>query len=446
MLADADVLKIKSHFVEEMIKFIKLRKYVINPCLCKVTKAYSDYLLATLLSECLTYKIECALKEKSKQYTIQVDPGPTSTPCDTQVDLQLSLVNTATCTYAISLENSLNKSSYPEAFTTDDSQYLNVKINVVSKSSCDGSIYDSTETIGGCINGNCSNSYLGTVPFTYYVQGSTKPLATTSTCYIKTLRVYKCDSNGNLDTTPIELDLDYNTSPYFSAGVNCPGCVTLTGADVMFGNPNFSTNFNTLMDNVSKALFGVGGKHLMSASVSGTPKNLSVTTIAKHSPAGNWFGINRLAPAYIIIKDNNTSATYTGFTATGLGTPTVKIQNSVSVNTPCGTLTGVVKVNGGASLQPVIDWNDTSFNKIKIAQPFTNIPLVYSGQNNQSCSSYILQATYPTPPVSITSKGWYNVSNVLLTSNNEVTVSTPGDYTFKIMLSNGCLTTKTITV
>lgn len=69
------------------------------------------------------------------------------------------------------------------------------------------------------------------------------------------MKAYKTDEFGQ-GANELILNLNPGTSPYLIDNVDCPGCVTVDPAELVFGHANFSDAFSSLMDNVAQALGG----------------------------------------------------------------------------------------------------------------------------------------------------------------------------------------------
>lgn len=441
MLLTADVLKIEAKFVERMIAFLKRRKSLVDQCYCAVIPYFADAALVSLLEDCLSHTDECNLQKKADIYTPQDPVDPVITNCQDQVTATLAYTGPNTCSYTTSLVNGVNNSAYPIVVLENDSQYMNVTTDVVVSNTCNSTTI--TETIeGGCVYGTCSNDYLGEFNTYYTLTASAdKPQSVGINNYITDLRIYAIDATGYLIPTPIDLDLNPATSDYYTASVDCPGCTTVLAADVKFSSPTFTSSFNTLMDNVSLALFGDTGRHLLSASyTTNTSMQIGCTTL--HNPSAEWFGINVNDSRLRVY--NPTTVTYSLKTApTTYTTRSVRLQNEVEIETPCETLNFVIRTST-ADTGPQVNYTTSNFNIINLSSVFPDQPLYGIGPTSGSCSHYTLTATYPTALVS--SVEWQNSAEETLSTTNTATVYESGTYTFIISTVNGCTITNEITI
>lgn len=440
MIAPADVLRIKCKFVDQVIAFLTKRKYVVDVCPCELYQYYGDYMLATTLVDCLEYEQECYLNKKASKYDLPTTCDDTVVSCDGQLsDLVLSSATT-TCDFTASTANSVNFSAYPVLSVTDDSTYIESTINIRFVKDChagSSTIVAATAVAGGCTSSGCSSSAKG--QHLFGIQ-TTADFGLTSDAYISTLRVYETDSTGVLINTPIDLDLDPATSPYYTDDISlCPGCATVLDSEVKIGSANFSTAFTTLMENVSLARYSDTGRHELSAAVL-SPTSIRVLCAAKHNPSQEWFGINS-SNALIVFTDDATGNVYskTGINAT-LDYPTRFYNNSTSYATSCGNFTPVI----GNQFSLISYNSDTSFNKISLLSNFGSKPINVTSNSTYSCTSTLLTATYTDTNVS--SIAWTDSLDNTIATTNTTIVTDADDYTFTAVLNNNCVISDTITV
>lgn len=436
MLAPADVLKLKCKFVHKMIEYVKKRKYVMNPCIACVYPYYVDSMLADLLFDCITYPSECSLQKKADSYTTPCDPT-TVTACGDQIPLALSYT-TKSCDYSASVKNSLNGTAYPEVVLTDDSQNITVQIDVVVNNTCNEPVI-TLEDVGGCDGVDCSQA-LVVGSYSYRAGMNPNLLGANSIAannYFVTLRVYKTDSNGDLENTPIDLNIAPSTSDYYGPGVNCPGCSVINAADVAFGSANFDTAFATLMNNISLALIGSTGKHLLTPNVViGNPAGGNRAYIqcqAKHNPVGEWFGIN-FNDIYISAfnPDNDTTYTTTSHAERLMGVQRNTVP--ITVELPCVDLNFDIKATSGTSIY--VDHINSNFNYIALSSPYASNTIYGIGTTTASCTIYNLLATYSSSLVD--GVAWLNEAEEVISFENTATVTDTGTYTFSINTVNGC--------
>lgn len=399
----ADVTKIKCKFVTEWIAFLNKRKYSVSACSkCKYTY-YADALKVlyggveddpNFTSDCLDHDIECDLTTKANKYPEATTDCASGTLCLNQVSITLAEVGTS-CTTTAGLSTSFpptfGTAAYPATFVTDNSSYINGTVykGVQGTSSCAGS--GSTQITGGCTSGGCSNTHKAQYYLGFRI---TQPLPA-STTYIKSLRIHYTDSLGTL-VSYIDLDLEPG-SIYYSDNVSCPGCSAVLGSEVQFGNANFGDAFETLMDNVSIALFGSPSLHgITAASLVSVP---TITSTAVHNPASYWFGIH-YPNARLVLSNNSVYTTINWF-----GPPTSNINKSTPIRFYSADSSFVInnydcaELNVGITDQavyPRVDLNQSSFNKIVLFSTQTYEPLTIPAQSTTCSGATTLTASYTT--------------------------------------------------
>jgi len=263
MLTPADVLKIKCEFVNKVLEILTARKYKVDVCTCELKSYYIDALLVDKLypAECLEFVDHCRLEKLADSYPEVVACTATTVECTNQADITLA-ATTVTCTHTATLRSS-NNTAYPDVFTTDNSQYVNGSIGMYAQGvGVCANAEQSVTVTGGCTSSGCSNSHKAILKRGFQSDSSFNG---DDDAFIKTLRVYKTDALGTLDPTPIDLDLDPATSVYLADTIDCPGCTAILASELYISDTNFESTFVTLMNNVSLALFGVTGRHLMEA-------------------------------------------------------------------------------------------------------------------------------------------------------------------------------------
>jgi len=272
MMLLADVTKIKCKFVQEIVNFLNKRKYAVDPCIkCKYTY-YADLLKVlyggeegegTYANSCLDHDIECDLTTKASKYSEQVT-CLSGEQCASQVSITLAQA-TKSCIGLAETENSLCNCKYPTMELTNNSTLVNANIDIVTtfSGSCSNPPTIDTNNIqGGCDSSGCNSDNLSYYSFGF---NSDSTNIVTATSFITKMRVYLSDSGGNL-TTMKDLILTPGANDYqVDDPVLCNGCASILDSELQFGDPNFTTAFNTLMDNISLALFGVSGLHRMNA-------------------------------------------------------------------------------------------------------------------------------------------------------------------------------------
>lgn len=442
MLNPADVLKIKCNFVSEVLRFLNKRKYVIDVCPCILYPYYGEHGLTSVVdSDCLSYTNECVLLDN--KYSTPTECEATLSECDDQLAIALT-TTTSPCTLLAYTLNRSNGSTYPTMFTTDDSIYVNgtLSLKLVATGDCTVDI-DYVTIYGGASSLGTSDDYKSTCALGHYSPYTSFKGTTAS--YVKSLRVYETDEFGVLINTPIDLDLDPSTSIYYADTVDCPGCTALLPSEVELGDPNFTTNFETLMDNVSIARYGSPGFHNISATFFSSSNVYRVFSIAKHNPASYHFGIHR-PNGNLWIKDPATNKDYIqgiNYFSTG----SVKFYYDSSNFSPdpdiydCADITPII---GNQNSAPQYDTSAYSFNYIAFTSPYGTKQINVTSQSTASCSITLLTATYDETLV--TSVEWLDPSDMVISTSATAAAVNPGVYTFNATLLNGCIATSTITI
>lgn len=234
MLQDADVLKIKCKFVEEVIKFLNKSTYSISTCYKQTLPYFSDILLLATI-ECLDSDIICDLQNKADKYTIIPGDNVDSNLCEDQATITVQ-VKTVPCNLSLNVANTGNGSSYPYISSLiNNSISQEASINVTA-SDCENT---STQKIGCWCNGTpevCSGG--GIKVYTGFTVANVYS-ATPSAC-INTLKL----SYVNNNTVTNEFLYIHPTN--VSAYTGCGACEAITEADLYFptsaaGNLTFKT-------------------------------------------------------------------------------------------------------------------------------------------------------------------------------------------------------------
>lgn len=285
-LNPAAVLNANCNFVNKVLDFLNKRKYIIGVCPCTLYSYFIEYMQGTNLdASCLTYEQECSLNNNTYQDVTECEP--TIMSCGNQLDINIVLTG-ATCTLESSIENSVNGSAYPVMSVSENSPLITgqVFIKVLQSGNC-GSNTTFTELVSGTTSSGISADYESTVSRGI---GTTASFTGSGQSYITTLRVYTTDVFGTLVNTPIDLDLDPNTSPYYSDNISCPGCTAILPGEVEIGAPGYEDSMTTLFSNISLALFNETPNHSLSAT--GSDSDVSVYCTAYNNPSSYYYGIN----------------------------------------------------------------------------------------------------------------------------------------------------------
>jgi hypothetical protein len=444
MLNPADVIKIKNNFVSKVIRFLKKRKYTSEVNLSELYKYYSEITLSTTLVDCLSYEDICKLSKAADSYPDLTEDIIITIPCEDSVDTTLSATGPVSCTNLIRISSDgTNNTAFPKVILQDNYEFINITSYLVLENNC-GTPEIAEQVYGGCVLNSCGTDKLGTATFSGGVvsilNGSA---AIANDSYFRTIRIYYVDQNGILVNTPIDLNLDPATSPFYS----CAGCTTLVANDIKFGNANFANNFKALMDNVSTNLFTAGvpsSQHLLSTKNKLiTDDRVLVTCTAKHNPSGFFFGINK-NDLYFEVVNTVTNQSFTSTTPLNTSGASVFLNNLVNITTPCGdTISYQVKTTT-ATAGVSINFALTNFNEIVLNSDYSTTPLFMVNNSPQICNTYFLTASLDL--TNILNVEWLDEEDTILSETTTAVVYSPGTYTFKAYTTVGCVIIRTITI
>lgn len=403
----------------------------------------------TVSYTCLEHDDECDLTTKANKYTIVLCESVTA-PCEDQASITISSTEyDCTSTASTSNNGQIGGSVLPILTLTDNSPYIDgaININALLSGTCGTPppYNRSTATVqaGGCTSGGCSNDYLGTYKFSINSSGSHA-----STIYVKEMKIYTTDSFGTLSTSHT-LDLDPATSPYYIDDItDCPGCATVLASEVQIGDPNFTAAFETLMDNVSLALFGSTGLHYLTAT--GGTSSYHIYCTALHNPSGNWFGLHT-PDIRVVMSDNTVHTSANNFS--NFSTPIRFYYDAVTFWDPntwpssiflldCLEHTPVI---GDQLSYASINKANSSFNKITLLSNLGTNGILVTSDVTTNCTPTTLSATYTTSGT-VSGVSWQDPSSVEISTTSTATVDDPGTYTFTVTLENGCAISETILV
>lgn len=441
MLTDADVLKINCEFVAQVKKYLASRPYIAEPSIdCLLP--YFKYVGLASIKDCLDYDTLCTLLNAANSFNeVVAECPPITTPCPDQIPLSLSYT-TNTCTETYSLNGYPNDTAFMECYTTPNSPYVNAKIKVKGTNSC-GSTQNQI-FYGGCVNNNCNDYDQSSI--TYMGGGAAWLYGTDSIdggSYFTDIYLKVGINNG--DVWDVDFFVHPYSSPYINYAVN--GGVNIPPADLLFGSANFSTAFANLMNNLSIALYGVPGKHRLSAVYTDSNKSITVFCNPFHEPENNeFFGFDfGFFKAFVF---NPNTGSLKAFTQTqGFNSSAIRIKHDVTNISACGNNIQYTLGNSSGSssfIYPSYDQNATKFNKIVLATPASSNSVALTGTTNTSCTSYTLTATY-TPNPNIVVAYWTD-GNTVISTENTTTVTEPGTYTFIIETFNVCTISDSITI
>lgn len=437
MLNPADVLKIKCNFVNKVLALINKRKYVASVCPCVLYPSYGEYAQVSVVDpECLSIEQECALNNTN--YDAIPSCEPVILDCDNQLDITTTIVGKS-CAVAISMDNKVDGTAYPIMSTSAGSPLITgtTYIKFLQSGDC-GANLDYDTVLSGTTSSGTSDSYQSTYSFGF---NSLNTFHGSNQSYISILRVYQTDSLGTLVNTPINLDLDPSTSPYYSDNVDCPSCSALLSTDVEIGNPDFSTNFSILMDNVSIALLGDPGLHYITASSGGN--DYRVYCKAVQNPTTQMFGINN-SDAYILVTDGASGTNYvqTKTNASLLTPARFYHESSYDLTDPVYECAGIdpIIINDQWTL-PNVNTSATSFNKIVLNNSFGTKTINITSGSSSSCGIDVLKALYDDTLVEAVD--WRDPSTSVISETSTAIPTINGEYVFRAYLTNGCVASKT---
>lgn len=436
-MLDADVLKIKCEFVTKVISFLKTRRYVIDTCYKSIISYYSDMILVTKLIDCISSEDECDLTFKANHYGGQDPLNPDITPCNDQATIVLSSSITS-CNGTYSAVNTLDGGNLPIVILNNNSLLHDAGLNLQLKT-C-GTTY-STPVICGCSGHPQVCVDVNRLKFwrTFTLNNVN---STYAGYYIKKLNLGYTNSSGVYAGS-----VDLNIAPSnIAAWTGCGSCEAIIGSDLIL--PSLSTNNTAYKTAWEKLMRNVG--RVLGFSLEGT---LAIYTIGssqyeydfaiKHNPNAAWAGIYQPTFSYTI---SNGVLDQVYNTSQRLGQVTF-LSQSAAFSTPCGSVT--IKGDSFAGATAAIS-NTSNFNKVVLSNPALPLPITVSVTSGvASCSIVTLSAAITTLNA-ISSVQWVeDLTSTIIGTTNTIQVPAPvtlSDYTFTIILTNGCHISKTISV
>jgi len=429
MITQQTVDQLATKFVQDVISYHNTKKYVVNTDITCVYDSLFNYLsgINLLSTNCEDYELECELVNSITGDYVYTPPVQ-EIPCNDQLTVTFNR-STVTCNNTTEIKNSFDDGTRPDNYLVDNSKYIETKINL-HKNICNVK----TETViqGGCTIAGCSNAYKASFRHVWVNNN----LVLSPQGYISEMLIYETDSMGEMVNTPIIIDLEPSTSPYYTGA----GLTTLVLNDVRFNNVNWTSNMATLLNNISIYRYGQPNRHNITFNKvlqNGTFKRISAWVENVHKPSNIIFGLNRLN-GYIKINDvPNTEALIINQTNISNSYNPVQFYNSSTVSTSCGNLTPLVSGSVNANINTSL----TTFNKIVLAGPVTTGSVTLSGTNSLTCTTNTITAIYNAS--NVLSVEWRNPSNVVISTTPTCSLTTYGTYTFRATLLNGCVITRT---
>lgn len=433
-MTNADVVKLGCEFARQMKLFITRSKYIAEPCLDEILYYFSKYKLSTTLADCLTYEDECELSKIASHIADEPTVDPTITECGDQATITLSKSSTA-CTYTVSLENLAGiASAFPTLVLEEDTVYQAAQIKVKA-TGCGDIAYDTVIT--GCkniTNGSspvCAETYKFSLNIYYNIEGPHK----NTTGYIKTIRLYATDSNGVLINTPIDVDVSPSN---LATWTGCGLCSGINPTDLYFGSANWASAFKELLDNVIYTLNGALDALWL---VSSGPAYISIGNTVKNAPASEWYGINKNDFRVQWVNDLAAVITVTSPNSTGYTITQSYMADEFTITTDCGDLTGRAVMNAGKpAYSAMSNFNELITTNLELDKAVSIVNL-----DSPSCTITTLTASF-TSSVSDPIYYWTNSDDDVISDELTVTVTEAGEYTFTVVVGEGCVSQNSITV
>lgn len=425
MIQTVDVNKLACEFIRQVTLYLASQKYIIDPCEDNIKQIYLNYKLATSLIACLEHEDECLIKEVAITLSPYTPCLPNVMNCGDTATITLTS-KTTTCNSSMGIRklNGIN-STYPDVVLVNDSTHHPAKIEVYANTcnSTESVIVESQEKYSQNISFVLQGPQL-------YANG-----------YIKTLRVYKTDTNGVLDPTPINLNLSPSN---LAAWTSCSECDGINPVDLYFGNPLtvgiWANNFFTLLKNVTYTLLGeLNSSWLIPTK---TTTSISIGNKVKHNPAGEWLGINKNDFFLEWVNSDGETISVNSPNSTSYTQSRHSMNENVVIPTTCGDFTGTVTLSNGVTSSDLVS---TNFNYIGLVTSEISTPAVLSNVVTAQCNITTLTATVSSSQ-NILSAAWYDSEDNLISENYTVQVTNSGTYYFVLSLEGSCVLTEQITV
>ncbi len=427
--------KTSCNLVTKAVNYFKCRQYSLNCCLDESKAALVDYFVSQSNCELPSEVIEQVSENVCNVGESICNTAFTQTSaCEDIIDITLSS-SAFSCPYVYKVSNAVDGSIYPRLTLVDNSVYHTSKINFVGIP-CKG-VGSSEVVSSGCSSSGCSNDRN---PY-----GQTQVVIRNAmlypTGYMKTITIYATDASGNAPLTAHTVDI---SPANLSAWTSCGSCSGITVGDLNFGSVSFTTALRMLLENVTKTLFGANTSDW---AVSKDSNSVYIKSKIKHNPISYWAGINP------------DSCIYSFYTGSGnvLGNPTPRsndlgalnpmnsttsFKQTVDLTSACGSF-GSYEVNK-YGVYHELDTASSNINYVGISNPNAITPITVSVPSH-TCNSTKLSSTVATSGV-VATKTWYNSSDVVFGTTNEITVNDADTYTFEVETINGCVASEDITI
>lgn len=436
MIETTTINKLACAVVNSVLKYLTRTKYTVEPCIEDFSLYFSKYKQSTSLVDCLTYEDICDLNTFASYLPEIIPPDPYVTNCDGLANITLTRVSKL-CEYTVSLETPDGlPSSFPVLEVLPNTIYQQAHLRVKVKG-CNETEYATVDT--GCIN--VANSVPPVCQLTfnqeYTMTFGFENFIKNSSGYVKTLRLYETDANGLLIDAPIDVDI---SPANLLAWTVCPLCSGISAGHLFFGSPNWAIAMKVLLDNVTYTRYGALNS-AWSTLVLGD--KYYIRQDIKHQPSGQWLGINRNDFLLGWINNSNTGIKITNPSFT-ISQTFNAMADEFSIPMDCGTVTGRVVMTGGdtPANQNLSDFITYVPSTYTFSQPASIVNLV-----SPTCYKSTLTASYTfNGSFEDVVQGWYDEDDNFISEELVIIVTEPGDYTFKIILDEGCLASETITV
>lgn len=425
----ADATKFACEFISKVKIYLTQQKYVVEPCLDEIYYYFSKYKLSTSLVDCLEYEDECDLANAAKSLPTFIDDNCLNIKsCGELLDINISQ-SSQICSYTIGLVNSNGvTTAFPEIRLENNLVYQNAYVTVKATSCNEEYTYEASTGCVGAGTPSCSSDYDVFGTFHYTLKG----LQNNSSGYIKTIRIYETNDDGILNPSYIDVDVSPSN---IAAWTSCPLCSGVTPSNLYFASSNWENAFNVLLDNVAYTLHGaLNADWNVDFTLLGVNAGIRINNRVKHNPTSKWMGINKydfkvtwvnnLGKVITILKPSITFSSSNAF-----------MSSDFSFTTPCGDITGKVFTLGAA---PDTNGTQSNFNFLKLNDTKLESPAMLANViYPNDCAKTVLTASYITGE-SVTVVEWLDPNGDFISNDLSITVTTPGVYSFRVELDNGC--------
>jgi hypothetical protein len=451
MLAPADVKKIATKFVYDVIAYFKKRNYVIDSKLDKTS--FYDFVMATELEDCLSYEDECKLKEASKNINI-ADAYPTiNIPCSDQINTVLSIFSQE-CSLEPLSPTPFNFGAFPRINLANNSYNHPASISFTMRNTCGGSKWVTVQTgnlaLGPYQPSAFSSSYhsvfrlTATMPITYDVNAN-------DGC----LTMIELWSTGSSGSGLSYQQIDVRPSTANTLWGTCPTCTPINTSHLYFGssNTNFNIAFKGLLSNISRTLYGANFFDPNMA-VQLLKNNLGISTAVlfqtniRHNPNTRFLSIihgasfpSRYRWSASVskgVESERTISANNGIKASFLTGFMASVVN-YDILPPCTKMAMISTNNlGNADINQFA----TAFNLVTLNSPFTTLSPTIEYETSPCVRKFIVAQITPSQGYSY---AWYSPTapSVVASTTNTIEATVSGIYTLVVTTPNNCVYTYT---